>query len=67
MQNSDNHSDNISDIDNNSYFYNSYYYLDYTYKKSLTDTLLFLCFSVSSDYTLCHLEVEMSRDNKSAS
>ena len=26
-------------------------YLDQTYKKSLTDTLLFRCFSVCSDYT----------------
>ena len=27
-------------------------YLDQTYKKSLTDNLLFHCFSICSDYTL---------------
>ena len=34
-------------------------YLDQSYKKSLTDTLLFHCFFfICSDYTLLHLEVE---------
>ena len=37
-------------------------YLDQTYKKSLTDTLLFRCFSICSDYTLFHLEVENLRE-----
>ena len=33
-------------------------YVDQTYKKSLADTLLFCCFSICSDYTSFHLEVE---------
>ena len=33
-------------------------YVDQTYKKSLIDTLLFRCFSICSDYTSFHLEVE---------
>ena len=33
-------------------------YLDQTYKKSLTDTLLFRCCSICSDYTSFHLEVD---------
>ena len=37
-------------------------YLDQTYKKSLIDTLLFRCFSICSDYTLFHLEVEHLRE-----
>ena len=37
-------------------------YVDQTYKKSLTDTLLFRCFSVFSDFTLFHLEVENLRE-----
>ena len=37
-------------------------YLDQTYKKSLTDTLLFRCFSICFDYTLFHLEVENLRE-----
>ena len=37
-------------------------YVDQTDKKSLTDTLLFRCFSVCSDYTLFHLEVENLRE-----
>ena len=36
--------------------------VDQTYKKSLTDTLLFRCFSVCSDYTSFHLEVENLRE-----
>ena len=37
-------------------------YVDQTYKKSLIDTLLFRCFSICSDYTLFHLEVENLRE-----
>ena len=37
-------------------------YVDQTYKKSLIDTLLFWCFSVCSDYTSFHLEVEKLRE-----
>ena len=37
-------------------------YVDQTYKKSLIDTLLFRCFSVCSDYTSFHLEVENLRE-----
>ena len=37
-------------------------YVDQTYKKLLTDTLLFRCFSVFSDFTLFHLEVENLRE-----
>ena len=33
-------------------------YLNQTCKKSSIDTLLFCCFSVCSDYTLFHLQVE---------
>ena len=33
-------------------------YIDQSYKKSLIFTLLFLCCSLCSDYTLFHLEVE---------
>ena len=33
-------------------------YVDQTYKKSLTATLLFCCFSICSDYTSFHLELE---------
>ena len=36
-------------------------YVDQTYKKSLIDTLLFHCFSICSDYTSFHLEVENLR------
>ena len=36
-------------------------YVDQTYKKSLIDTLLFRCFSICSDYTSFHLEVENLR------
>ena len=36
--------------------------MDQTYKKSLIDTLLFRCFSICSDYTLFHLEVENLRE-----
>ena len=36
--------------------------LDQTYKKSLIDTFLFCCFSVCSDYTSFHLEVENLRE-----
>ena len=36
-------------------------YVDQTYQKSLTDTLLFRCFSICSDYTSFHLEVENLR------
>ena len=37
-------------------------YLDQTYKKSLTDTLLFRCFWICSDHILFHLEVENLRE-----
>ena len=37
-------------------------YLDQIYKKSLIDTLLFRCFSICSDYSLFHLEVENLRE-----
>ena len=37
-------------------------YLDQTYKKSLIDTFLFRCFSICSDYTSFHLEVEKLRE-----
>ena len=37
-------------------------YLDQSRKTSLTDTLLFRCFSICSDYTLFHLEVEKLRE-----
>ena len=37
-------------------------FLDKTYKKSLIHTLLFCCFSICSDYTLFHLEVENLRE-----
>ena len=37
-------------------------YVDQTYKKSLIDTLLFRCFSIYSDYTSFHLEVENLRE-----
>ena len=37
-------------------------YLDQTYKKSLIDNLLFRCFSICTDYTLFHLEVENLRE-----
>ena len=37
-------------------------YLDQTYNKSIIDTLLFRCFSIFSDYTLFHLEVENLRE-----
>ena len=37
-------------------------YVDQTYKKSLIDTLLFRCFSICSDYTSFHLEVENLRE-----
>ena len=37
-------------------------YLDQTYKKSLIDIFLFRCFSICSDYTLFHLEVENLRE-----
>ena len=33
-------------------------YVNQTYKKTLTDTLLFRCFSICSDYTSFHLEAE---------
>ena len=36
-------------------------YLDQTYKKFLIDNLLFHCFSICSDYTFFHLEVENLR------
>ena len=36
--------------------------MDQTYKKSLIDTLLFRCFSICSDFTLFHLEVENLRE-----
>ena len=36
--------------------------VDQTYKKSLIDTLLFRCFSICSDYTSFHLEVENLRE-----
>ena len=35
---------------------------DQTYKKSLIGTLLFRCFSICSDYTSFHLEVENLRE-----
>ena len=34
-------------------------YVNQTYKETLTDTLLFRCFSICSDYTSFHLEVEI--------
>ena len=37
-------------------------YLDQTYQKSLTDTLLFRCFSICSGCTSFHLEVENLRE-----
>ena len=37
-------------------------YSDQTYKKSLIDTLLFRCFSICSDYTSFHFEVENLRE-----
>ena len=37
-------------------------YWDETYRKSLIDFLLFCCFSICSDYTLFHLEVENLRE-----
>ena len=37
-------------------------YLDQTSKKILIDTLLFRCFSICSDYTLFHLQVENVRE-----
>ena len=37
-------------------------YVDQTYKKLLIDTLLFGCFSICSDYTSFHLEVENLRE-----
>ena len=37
-------------------------YVDQTYKKSLIDTLLFCCFSICSDYTSFHLEIENCRE-----
>ena len=37
-------------------------YLDQAYKTSLTGTLLFRCFSVSSNYTSFHIEVENLRE-----
>ena len=37
-------------------------YVNQTYKKSLIDTLLFCCFSVCSDYTSFHLEIENIRE-----
>ena len=37
-------------------------YLDNSYKKSLIYTLLSRCFSICSDYTLFHLEVEKLRE-----
>ena len=37
-------------------------YLDQRCKKSLIDALLFRCFSICSDYTLFHLEVENLRE-----
>ena len=36
-------------------------HLDQIYKNSLIDTLLFRCFSISSDYTLFHWEVKSLR------
>ena len=44
-------------------FMNYESYVDQTYKKSLIDTLLFHCFSICSDYTSFHLEVENLRKN----
>ena len=37
-------------------------YVDQSYKKSLIFTLLFRCYSLCSDYTLFHLEVEKLRE-----
>ena len=37
-------------------------YLDQSYKKSLSDTLLFCSFLICSDYTLFHLEVKNFRE-----
>ena len=37
-------------------------YTDQTYQKSLIDLLLFRCFSICSDYTSFHLEVENLRE-----
>ena len=37
-------------------------YVDQPYKKSLIFTLLFRCYSLFSDYTLFHLEVEKLRE-----
>ena len=37
-------------------------YLDQAYKKSLTGSFLFRCFSICSDYALFHLEVENLRE-----
>ena len=37
-------------------------WLDQPYKKSLIDTLSFRCFSICSDYTIFHLEVENLRE-----
>ena len=37
-------------------------YVNPTYQKSLTDTLLFRCFSIFSDYTSFHLEVKNLRE-----
>ena len=37
-------------------------YVDQTYEKSLTDTLLFRCFSICSDYISFHLKVEKLRE-----
>ena len=37
-------------------------YIDQSYKKSLIFTLLFRCYSLCSDYTLFHLEVEKLRE-----
>ena len=37
-------------------------YVDQTYDKTLNDTSLFRCFSICSDYTSFHLEVENLRD-----
>ena len=37
-------------------------YLDQSYKKSLIFTLLFRCYSICSDYSLFHLEIEKLRE-----
>ena len=37
-------------------------YIDQSYKKSLSFTLLFRCYSLYSDYTLFHLKVEKVRE-----